>query len=400
MKSQHWRIAKDFREKLLLLLAGIALYLLIDRWGRAWEILSWVLGILSPFFAGIGLAYLLDIPVRALESHGVKKRGVAVLISVVLAGALVTFLITQMVPGLVESVQILLKNLPYYYDSATALVRRLSIRLGLPDNQLLKELALYREQITDVSRLILSAAWEIPAHLDAFIGYSRAVGNAIVRSFTAIAFAVYMLLDKQKLLAQARKLAWCFLSRRQVRKLFNLCEVTNQMCKGFFEGKCIDSAVMGILTLIAMSVLQLPFVGLISLIVAITNVVPIVGPIVGAVFGFVLIVLENKTQGLVFLAMILVLQQLDGKIIGPYILGDRVGLPTMWVLAALMVGGAVGGALGMVLGVPLLATVFTMVRAMMNRNTNAYHASRIAVRLVDEPEYPEQPPEENKTEEK
>ena len=133
MKSQHWRIAKDFREKLLLLLAGIALYLLIDRWGRAWEILSWVLGILSPFFAGIGIAYLLDIPVRALESHGVKKRGVAVLISVVLAGALVTFLITQMVPGLVESVQILLKNLPYSYDSATALVGRLSIRLGLPD---------------------------------------------------------------------------------------------------------------------------------------------------------------------------------------------------------------------------------------------------------------------------
>ena len=99
--------------------------------------------------------------------------------------------------------------------------------------------------------------------------------------------------------------------------------------------------------------------------------------------------MENKTKGLIFLGIILVLQQLDGKIIGPHILGDRVGLPTMWVLAALMVGGAVGGALGMVLGVPLLATVFTLVREMMNRNTNAYHASRIAVRLVDEPDYPE-----------
>ena len=109
----------------------------------------------------------------------------------------------------------------------------------------------------------------------------------------------------------------------------------------------------------------------------------------GAVVGVLLVVLANTAQGYEFLIMILVLQQLDGKVIGPHILGDRVGLPTMWVLAALMVGGAVGGALGMVLGVPLLATVFALVRELMNRNTNAYHASRIAVRLVDEPDEPE-----------
>lgn len=395
MKQGRWHLAGDFHEKLLLLLAGIALYLLIDCWDKAWAVISWIGGILSPFFAGIGIAYLLDIPVRALERHGVKKRSMAVLISVLLVGVLLTALITQMVPGIVESAQLLLKNLPYYYDSATALVRRLSLRIGLPDNQLLKDLAQYREQITDVSRLVLSAMWELSGHIDLLIGYGRAVGTGLVRSLTAMAFAIYMLLDKQRLLAQLQKLAWCFLSRRQVRKLFNLCEVTNRMCKGFFEGKCIDSLVMGFLTLLAMSAAGMPFVGLVSLVVAITNVVPIVGPIVGAVIGFLLVVMENKTKGLIFLGIILVLQQLDGKIIGPHILGDRVGLPTMWVLAALMVGGAVGGALGMVLGVPLLATVFTLVREMMNRNTNAYHASRIAVRLVDEPDYPE-PDEETK----
>ena len=389
MKPLRRRIAKDLHEKLLLLFAGILLYLLIDCWSQVWALTSWVLNILTPFFVGIGLAYLLDIPVRALESHGVKKRGVAVLISMVLVLGLLVLLITQMVPSLVESVQLLLKNLPYYYDSATAVVRRISIKMGLPDNSILLEMARYREQITDVSRLILSAVWEITSHIELLIGYSRAVGNGIVQAFTSIAFAVYMLLDKQKLLVQARKLAWCFLSRRQVRKLFNLCEVANSMCKGFFEGKCIDSMVMGVLTLIVMSLLGLPFVGLISLVVAITNIVPIVGPIVGAVVGFLLVVLENTAQGYEFLIMILVLQQLDGKVIGPHILGDRVGLPTMWVLAALMVGGAVGGALGMVLGVPLLATVFALVRELMNRNTNVYHASRIAVRLVDEPDEPE-----------
>ena len=247
MKPLRRRIAKDFHEKLLLLLAGILLYLLIDCWSQVWALTSWVLNVLTPFFVGIGLAYLLDIPVRALESHGVKKRGVAVLISMVLVLGLLVLLITQMAPSLVESVQLLLKNLPYYYDSATAVVRRISIKLGLPDNSILLEMARYREQITDVSRLILSAVWEITSHIELLIGYSRAVGNGIVQAFTSIAFAVYMLLDKQKLLGQARKLAWCFLNRRQVRKLFNLCEVANSMCKGFFEGKCIDSMVMGVL---------------------------------------------------------------------------------------------------------------------------------------------------------
>lgn len=389
MKQDHWQLAKDFFEKLLLLLAAIAFYLLFDCWDQVWTLLCWMGSILSPFLGGMGLAYLLDIPVCALEKRGVKKRPVAVLISVLLAAALLSLLVTQMIPGVVESIQLILQNLPSYYDSIMELVSRLSVRMGLPEDQLAKELAAYRGQITDVSRLLPNAMWEITGHIGQVIDYGRAVGTGVVRALTSVAFAVYMLLDKQKLLAQMQKLAWCFLNRRQVRRLFNLCEVTNRMCKGFFEGKCIDSAVMGVLTLVVLSIAEMPFVGLISLVVAVTNVVPIVGPIVGAAVGFLLVLMENRTKALIFLVIILVLQQLDGKIIGPHILGDRVGLPTMWVLAALMVGGAVGGALGMVLGVPLLATVFTLVREQMNRNSNAYHASQIAVRLVDEPEYPE-----------
>lgn len=388
MKPDQWKITGNFTEKLLLLLAGIGLYLLIDRWSTVWGTCSLLLGILSPFFGGIGLAYLLDIAVRALEQRGLK-RPLAVLISVLAAGLALALLITWILPDIIQSLRQLVRSAPGYYDSLTELVQQLSERIGLPENPILQSMEAYRGDISNLSSLIVDAARRLPSHMGQVMAYSRALGTGIVRLLTAVFFAVYMLLDKNRLLGQLRKLAWSFLNRRQVRRLFSLCGLTNRMCKGFFEGKCIDSLVIGLLNLILMSVLQLPFAGLVSLVVGVTNVVPIVGPIVGGAIGFLLIVMESHTKGFIFLLMILILQQTDGKVIGPYILGDRVGLPTLWVLVALMVGGAVGGALGMVLGVPLMATLYTLLREKMNRRANAYHASKIAVRLVDEPDEPD-----------
>lgn len=377
-------LTDSFRERLLLMLAGIGLYLLLLYLPEFSSFCHRIFSSLFPFLAGLAIAYFLDIPVTFLEKRGLRSRGVALLVSLVLVGLTLGLVVTQLAPGIWANIQRLIRNLPSYYRQIILVMNEVERLTGAVPDSLLDSLQEQSRNISNTSRLLSGVLAQIPGHLQELWKYSVAIGSGLLRTITATMSAVYMVMDKERLLSQASKACWALLGRRQAHWMFRVCQVANRMCKAFFAGKCIDSLVLSILTLAMLTLLKIPYGGLIALIVGVTNIVPIAGPITGGALSVGLLLLENPAQAVLLLVILVVLRQLDGKYIGPRILGDRIGLSTLWVLVALMVGGAVAGVLGMLLGVPLLATGIAIGGEVMTQNRNQRHASRIAVRILEE----------------
>ena len=179
--------------------------------------------------------------------------------------------------------------------------------------------------------------------------------------------SIYILFSKDKFLAQAKKIVYAFMKPKHANITIHICRKANEIFTGFIIGKIIDSAIIGVLCFIGMSILKLPYVLLVSVIVGVTNVIPVFGPYIGAIPGIVLIGLVNPMQGLYFALFILALQQLDGNVIGPAILGDSTGLSPFWVIFSIVVGGGLFGVLGMFIGVPTFALIYYMIKMFIHQ---------------------------------
>ena len=195
------------------------------------------------------------------------------------------------------------------------------------------------------------------------ISYVGGVASGVVTIFTEIASSVYLLLQKDKLLRHARVLTRAFLPKSAAETTLRICHDANRNFGGFFAGKILDSAIIGVLTFVSMNILGLSYATLISIIVGITNIIPVFGPFIGAIPGAVILLFLDPWQALIFLILILIIQQLDGNFIGPMILGDSIGISALWVLFAIVVGGDLFGLVGMVVGVPIFATIYGILRS-------------------------------------
>ncbi len=168
---------------------------------------------------------------------------------------------------------------------------------------------------------------------------------------------------QDKLLRHARVLTRAFLPKSAAETTLRICHDANRNFGGFFAGKILDSAIIGVLTFVSMNILGLSYATLISIIVGITNIIPVFGPFIGAIPGAVILLFLDPWQALIFLILILIIQQLDGNFIGPMILGDSIGISALWVLFAIVVGGDLFGLVGMVVGVPVFATIYGILRS-------------------------------------
>ena len=184
------------------------------------------------------------------------------------------------------------------------------------------------------------------------------VASNFVAIFTSIAASIYMLADKDHLLHQLRTLAHAFLPEKVASNTLCICHYANVNFTGFFVGKIIDSAIIGVITFVAMTILRLDFAVLISVFIGITNIIPVFGPFIGAIPSVFILLLIDPLQAVIFCVLILIIQQLDGNFIGPKILGSSIGISALWILFSIVVGGDLFGIVGMVVGVPVFATLY------------------------------------------
>ena len=193
------------------------------------------------------------------------------------------------------------------------------------------------------------------------------MGNGVVAGVTAIISSIYMLAGKGRLVPQLKKMLYAVLPKRKADQFLEICSHANQVFVGFINGKLIDSAIIGVLCFILCLILRIPYPVLVAIVVGVTNIIPFFGPIVGAIPCLMILVIVDPWAALRFLILVIALQQFDGNILGPKILGDSTGLSAIWVLVAIVVGGGLFGFPGMVLGVPTFAVLYDLVRQWVNK---------------------------------
>lgn len=330
---------------------------------------------LEPITLGLIFAYLINPLMMQFERlflklfrKAVKKektrrslcRGISIALSLILSFSVITLIVYMILPELFISISGLVKDLPAKIESTIAWYNQ-----TVDSNETLR--AVGDSVLTNIQNWVnnIDTNWIMSTAKMLTTGVFSAVGTTL-NVIVGIITSVYILFSKEHLVAQIKKLLYAFMEKKRVEYLIVTTREGHRIMSRFITGKIIDSAIIGVLCFVLMMILRLPYQLLVSVIVGVTNIIPYFGPFIGAIPSAMLILLTDPLKGLYFIVMILVLQQVDGNLIGPKILGDSTGLSAFWVMFAIIVGGGLFGFAGMVVGVPVLATIFYILREISN----------------------------------
>jgi len=347
---------------MVIIFASIAFYMVLNKGGYVLGLLDGVVDILAPFAGGVVIAYAINpIDMWLMKNlfRGNRKLHwlsmlIGYLVAIFLVGGLVYLIVTQVF----TSILTFASNLGGYTKNLEAALLALTERWP----ELQPYLATAIDYVQDLSMVVSDLLKMALNYVPQLMNYFSDVTSTFVAVFTALASSIYLLTQKDKLIRHARILTRAFLPRSVAETSLRICHTANKNLSGFFSGKIIDSAIIGVLTYFCMLIFGMPYAPLISIIVGITNIIPVFGPFIGAVPGIIILLFLDPGKALGFAFLILFIQQLDGNVIGPKILGDSIGISALWVLFSIVVFGDLFGLVGMVIGVPLFATLLSLVK--------------------------------------
>ncbi len=372
--NKNWRNLFNRRilGNLAVVCLGVLLFSALANFGEVTRVAAWVVSLFTPFIIGLGLAYLLNLPMRFLErtllsriSKPRLRRVLSILLVDVLLFALIVIMMLMVVPQLVDSVVSLIGNIPSYLANISQLAHWLTQRFALEPDALDFIVVSYKDFVNQAIGMARDA-------LPNLLNWSIKIGSGLVHGLTAIIFSIYLMFSKEKLQRQCSKLLYAILPKRRADEFLRVGSLSNKVFSGFISGKIIDSAIIGLICYVFMWITDtffypMPLALLISIIIGVTNIIPFFGPFIGAIPSVLLLLLVNPLSALIFTIFVIVLQQFDGNILGPKILGDSTGLPALWVLVAIIIGGGLFGFLGMILGVPTVAVLYTLASDYVNK---------------------------------
>lgn len=376
------RLDKKTVNRIFLCAAGLLLlvWLLTDT-QRANAMWSTVSRLFAPFVTGACLAFIFNVPMRAVERQleGIRKdglrRGLAVVLTLGLILLVIAFVVDLLVPQIQQTVDSLSVRIPQF-------VRRVGdgMRAFLADHP---EMNAWIENNTDLENV----DWEtVLQKAVSFVGDSAstilggaftAIGSvtgAVVNIFISLAFAIYCLFRKEILARQGRMLLYSLIPEEAGDEIIRILRLANATFSKFISGQCLEAIILGCLFAVAMLIFRMPYIPLVSVIISVTALVPVVGAFVGCVLGAFFILVDSPFQALTFVIMFLVIQQLENNLIYPRVVGTSIGLPGMWVLMAVTVGGGLMGVGGMLLMIPLASVVYTLL--------GEYTAKRLAEKNI------------------
>lgn len=379
---------------LVYIAAGIgilAAYFILINLKRVSGVFSYIGGILRPFIIAAIFAYIVNGPMMFFERlfgkltdkkkpRPVLKRVLAIIAAWVACLAVLVLFFVIIVPDVKVSITTLINNLPGYFESLKTLISTLAEKYGF-DISYLDSFMSFQITADGVMEIIDKYSDALIPQLANIANLSVQIGSFIADVIIAIIVSVYLLFSKETLIAQLKKVLYALFRRRFVDACVRVARETHRTFSGFINGKLLDSLIIGILCFIGMSILKYEYALLISFIVGVTNVIPFFGPIFGAVPSVLLLLMIDPWHAFWFAVFVFALQQLDGNVIGPKILGDSTGLPALWVMFAILVGGALWGVAGMFVGVPLFAVIYRFSKEIfenllkkknMPESTNAY----------------------------
>lgn len=357
----------------------IVFYWLLFDTERVRSVWNFISAMISPFVIGAGIAFVLNVPMRGIENRlrRVKKQGLRRAIALLLTFIVilfVVFLVVQLlIPQIIKTVQKLVAQLPAFSEGIGN-----RFQSFLDENPQIME---WLSENTDFEQMDWSGVVE---KLITFLGDSMSnillgtletIGNlstGIFNGVIAFVFALYCLFRKEILARQARRLVYAFLPERVCDESIRILRLTGASFSNFLSGQCLEACVLGTMFAICMLIFRMPYVPLISVLVAICALVPIVGAFVGCILGTIFILVDGDPMKAVwFVVMFLVIQQFEGNVIYPKVVGKSVGLSGMWVLVAVAVGGALMGIVGMFIMIPIFSVLHTLLREITEKRLSA-----------------------------
>ena len=360
-KKKWFMLDEQAISNLLVVLIGIAFYLVFTHLGIVRQFVAMVLNVLMPFIVGFAFAYLLNGPANYFERTVFRRlrcrRGLAVLVTYIIAIALMAILVKLVLPQVADSVVSLYGIVQGFVLNLNEIIRKMSADFNIDQavvNQILNQFMMSYTDI--VSKLSDLASKAIPYVLSMGLAVGTGLVSVLISAITTVISSIYMLLEKATIATQCKKLVYAILPTGKANRMINICSRANNIFSGFINGKILDSAIIGVLCFFLTNILRIDFAVLISVIIGVTNVIPFFGPIVGAVPCVLILLIVDPWQALRFGILALALQQFDGNI-----LGNSTGISAFWVLVSIVVGGGLFGFAGMVLGVPTFAVIYSLV---------------------------------------
>ena len=359
------------KHKYLLLIIAVLLIMILGKTNTEWNLLRTVWEILLPFLVGCIMAFILNIPMRFIEKRLFRNKSDSYRVSTRIASFLLTLLIVItiiwlilffMIPQLTNSFSMLNENITDFVPQFQSSMEHLNKKVPLVKHLMGMQTFDTQQILQTVSDFLKDSAKTITGSTISAIG---SVFQGIVTGFLAFAFACYLLFQKEKLQMQVKKVIFAFCSEERAEKLFGICAMISRSFTRFFTGQCLEALILGGLFLLTLTIFRMPYALLISVVIACTALIPIFGAFAGCIFGVFLIFIVNPQQAVVFLIIFFVLQQIEGNLIYPHVVGNSVGLPSIWVLLAVIAGGKLMGIVGMFLFIPLSSVCYTLFRQLV-----------------------------------
>lgn len=374
----------------LVIVSCIVVALIFLKWGTVKQTLKALNKILAPIIYGAILAYLLS-PVynkinrwiqkrtKSLIKDGKSRRSfgktVATLSSLVLLIAVIVGFFWMMIPQLWESITGIVNSVPTYIQVVSHWIQEAFANYPELETTIM---TYFNQETTKLVSWLQSAGDLIPnlekVVTSVYTGVMSII-NALKNILIGVIVMVYLLNVKDRLCAQAKKCVYGVCSIRMANEIVDKVRFVHKVFGGFIIGKLVDSLIIGIITFVLLSIVNMPYTLLISVIVGVTNVIPFFGPFIGAIPSAVLLLLVSPKKCLIFLVLILIIQQFDGNILGPKILGESTGVSSFWVLFSILFFGGVLGPLGMIIGVPTFAVIYRLVAEFVEKRLMWKHLS-------------------------
>ena len=378
---------------------SLSFFLILTNFSAISSFLSGIMDVFSPFIYGFIIAYLANPVMKMLEKKvfrfkpGSKadqklRRPLSVTLTILFLLTVVTIFVWLIVPQVVNRFMDLETQIESYVAAAQNIVDKFIREFPLFNGQYetLSEFLDVNELTTDIKALISGFSDYLEMAANYLIRYAGKFVIEVKNLLIGIITAIYLLLGKERLVAKLKKFLAAVMKRRHYLNLIYLMRYTDKTVGGFLIGKIIDSVIIGFLTLVVMNLAKMPFAPLISVIIGVTNIIPFFGPFIGAIPSAFIIFIADPPMLLWFVIMILVIQQLDGNIIGPKILGSSTGLTSLAVLVAITIAGGFFGFAGMIFGVPAAAVICALTRQTMDKKLHTKNMpTDLAYYMTDPP---------------
>ena len=352
---------------LLVVCGGVAFYCGLQHLGVVAGAVVWLLGILSPFVLGGAIAFVLNVPMRAIERHLFPnqrrltklRRPLALVLTLVALTGVLTLAFCVIGPGIKDAVMSIAAQVPDAFDRLYQ--RLLGLEQYLPQiKDLVGDLAIDWKSLSQKA-LSLAQSWGgslISSGGGLMVGVVSGVSTFVI----GLIFSFYILLQKEKLARQGRQVLYGLLPLKQADRALEVLRLAERTFSNFLSGQCVEACILGTLFVIAMTIFRMPYALLVGVLIALTALIPIVGAFIGCAVGALLIAITDPWKALAFIILFLVLQQIEGNLIYPHVMGSSVGLPSIWVLAAVTLGGKLMGVGGMLFFIPLCSVLYALFR--------------------------------------